>query len=679
MKTALSLIALLLVAQGCKPEKQPSSPPTPPPAAPSSAATAPASPSDERALQTLRDLGVSPEMMLQLVRNQLAAPVGTAIPGQPPPASIGEPAAPEAPAVAQNPVPAPLIPAPTTPTPAPEPPAVAATPPPVPAAEWPNAPAANQPEPVADAGTGNLPQPAPAPNVVVVQQPVVIQQTQDFYAPLNNYGAWVDLPNYGRVWQPTVTVVIDSWRPYCQGGHWVYTDCGWYWQSDYSWGWAPFHYGRWCYVDRYRWVWVPDTVWAPAWVSWRRSDTHCGWAPLPPGTGFRVGVGFTFGHDNQYDVHFGISSGHYTFVPTSRFCDRNLATVVVTSDHVNAVYQSSTYVSDSHTWNNTDRRVHNEGPGREWSALVAHQPTPRPLRVVAAPVAPLAPAAPPTHGRTALPNPPTMVHAERPVAPADPTHRTDFTPGVPVTEPRDPGSHHDTRPPTVRTPVVTPEPVVVPTMPATPAAPSVNLTPKPVAPVKWHAPVPPQVERPATPVPVEPAMPEVHSPTAPRHEMREPKVEPAVPVIPPVSAKPVVQTDSFANRDRIPVTHAPETRDRIPTPVVTHDAPAPVVAPVVTRDVPPPVVPVTRTVLQPVAPVTVEPTATHDMRSVDPRRETREPRAEPVAPTMPHRVDTPAPTMVVTPRADASDKSATRPGPDGTRLDGEDDRRPFKR
>jgi hypothetical protein len=52
---------------------------------------------------------------------------------------------------------------------------------------------------------------------------VIIQHTQDFYAPLNSYGAWIVLPFYGRVWQPAVTVVNSEWRPYFQGGRWIYT------------------------------------------------------------------------------------------------------------------------------------------------------------------------------------------------------------------------------------------------------------------------------------------------------------------------------------------------------------------------------------------------------------------------------------------------------------------------
>jgi hypothetical protein len=105
-----------------------------------------------------------------------------------------------------------------------------------------------------------------------------------FYNQLSPYGTWVSLEGTGWCWQPHCCVVSPGWRPYCHAGHWVYTECGWYWQSDYSWGWAPFHYGRWHHHERCGWVWCPDREWGPAWVTWRVSRDHCGWAPLPPGS-----------------------------------------------------------------------------------------------------------------------------------------------------------------------------------------------------------------------------------------------------------------------------------------------------------------------------------------------------------------------------------------------------------
>ena len=143
-----------------------------------------------------------------------------------------------------------------------------------------------------------------------------------FYASLAPYGAWSQVPGYGWCWQPTVAVIDHAWRPYLQNGHWVWTNHGWYWQSNYSWGWAPFHYGRWDFRAGRGWVWIPDRVWGPAWVTWRYSDDYCGWAALPPGSSFSVGIGFQFnsrGVDASFDFGFGWDS--YNFVPTRRFND----------------------------------------------------------------------------------------------------------------------------------------------------------------------------------------------------------------------------------------------------------------------------------------------------------------------------------------------------------------------
>jgi hypothetical protein len=52
--------------------------------------------------------------------------------------------------------------------------------------------------------------------------------------------------------------------------------------SDEPWAWATYHYGRWNFTDRYGWYWVPQTHWAPAWVSWHSGGGYIGWAPLYP-------------------------------------------------------------------------------------------------------------------------------------------------------------------------------------------------------------------------------------------------------------------------------------------------------------------------------------------------------------------------------------------------------------
>lgn len=106
-----------------------------------------------------------------------------------------------------------------------------------------------------------------------------INSAADFYTPLTPYGTWVNVGSYGRCWRPTQ--VATGWRPYSVGS-WVWTDAGWFWQSQEPWGWATCHYGSWTFDPTMGWVWIPGTQWAPAWVSWRYSDNYIGWAPIGP-------------------------------------------------------------------------------------------------------------------------------------------------------------------------------------------------------------------------------------------------------------------------------------------------------------------------------------------------------------------------------------------------------------
>jgi uncharacterized membrane protein YgcG len=105
---------------------------------------------------------------------------------------------------------------------------------------------------------------------------------QQFESQLSPYGAWQDVPSYGRVWTPSAGVVGYDFTPYSSGGHWVMSDYGWTWVSDWDWGWAPFHYGRWMVVGGYGWCWLPGTHWGPAWVNWRWGGGYVGWAPMGP-------------------------------------------------------------------------------------------------------------------------------------------------------------------------------------------------------------------------------------------------------------------------------------------------------------------------------------------------------------------------------------------------------------
>ncbi len=212
--------------------------------------------------------------------------------------------------------------------------------------------------------TPNAAQPAPAPvavggQVVQVQQPVVQTQTvvyevaepATYFQPvLAPYGTWVEIAPYGLCWQPTVAVVESGWRPYANRGRWLYTDHGWYWQSDYSWGWAPFHYGRWHRHTHHGWVWTPGRTWGPAWVSWRRSDAYCGWAPLPPAARYRSGFGFSY-LDSNVGIHFewGLSSHHYTYVPLRHFHSHHPHRHFVARNHVQDVHHHTSVINHHHS------------------------------------------------------------------------------------------------------------------------------------------------------------------------------------------------------------------------------------------------------------------------------------------------------------------------------------------
>ena len=191
-----------------------------------------------------------------------------------------------------------------------------------------------------------------------------------FYDALTPYGAWVDIEGYGRCWQPSVEIINPAWQPYCDRGHWVYSDCGWYWLSDYSWGWAPFHYGRWFRHNGLGWCWAPDTVWGPSWVSWRYSNDYCGWAPLPPAACFRPGAGFTyFGRPVGFSFDFGLAANCYTFVPVRNFCDNRLSRFTVARDQVARIYKNTvvtTQIVNDHS------RIINHGIPAERIAAATH-------------------------------------------------------------------------------------------------------------------------------------------------------------------------------------------------------------------------------------------------------------------------------------------------------------------
>lgn len=210
--------------------------------------------------------------------------------------------------------------------------------------------------------------PAPEPAPVTVDY---------FYTSLAPYGTWVVVNGYGRCWRPTVCVYNSNWQPYCDNGHWVYTDCGWYWASTYAWG-ATFHYGRWFRDASFGWCWYPDTVWAPSWVTWRYSNNYCGWAPLPPHTTYRTGVGIVYNGGNvSVGFSFGLGANCFTFVPTQYFCSSHPRNYCVAPAQVTQVYNNTTIINN-YSLNN--RTIVNHGIAVENIAAASHAPI-RPVPV----------------------------------------------------------------------------------------------------------------------------------------------------------------------------------------------------------------------------------------------------------------------------------------------------------
>jgi hypothetical protein len=163
---------------------------------------------------------------------------------------------------------------------------------------------------------------------------------QVFFDLLGPYGSWVEYGNYGYCWVPRLGV---DFVPYSSNGHWVYTEHGWQWFSNYSWGWAPFHYGRWIWEDEYGWIWVPGHEWAPAWVVWGHYGGYYGWAPLGPGVSLSIGY--------RPPIHY------WTFVPERYMADENFRRYIVHDRSI--VHSNINIIFNSHSYNNV---IYNRGP-----------------------------------------------------------------------------------------------------------------------------------------------------------------------------------------------------------------------------------------------------------------------------------------------------------------------------
>ncbi len=175
-----------------------------------------------------------------------------------------------------------------------------------------------------------------------------------FYDDLSPYGNWINYPGYGYVWIPRVT---GDFQPYGSEGHWVMTNYGWTWVSDYRWGWAAFHYGRWAFEPRYGWMWIPGRQWGPAWVSWRQSDDYFGWAPLGPRS--RISINISCPYD------------HYRFVPRRYFTNRNVYNYYSDRRNNVTIINNTTIINETHIVN---KNKYYYGPRKDFVERSVGQP-----------------------------------------------------------------------------------------------------------------------------------------------------------------------------------------------------------------------------------------------------------------------------------------------------------------
>jgi uncharacterized protein DUF6600 len=163
------------------------------------------------------------------------------------------------------------------------------------------------------------------------------------YSNLSPHGSWMVSAQYGRVWQPSV--YAPGWNPYYDG-HWVYSDVGWTWVSDYDWGAVPYHYGTWYEDPSLGWIWVPGYTWAPSWVVFRTGPDFIGWAPVAPGFSVGVSVGAPV-------------AGGFVFVSCHDFLGPRVRTAVVPSSRTYVAVSNTRVVNNISIQNNV---VVNRGP-----------------------------------------------------------------------------------------------------------------------------------------------------------------------------------------------------------------------------------------------------------------------------------------------------------------------------
>jgi probable HAF family extracellular repeat protein len=184
-----------------------------------------------------------------------------------------------------------------------------------------------------------------------------------FYSRLtSDEGNWVEAGNYGYCFRPRVS---GDWKPY-QDGHWVWTDRGWYWDSNERFAWATYHYGRWVDIGGTGWCWAPGDQWAPAWVSWRQSDEEVGWAPLPPEADFSGNGSISSWSDSYYDT----GPAAYNFISYSHWNEPSYAQYIEPPQRNVQIISQTRNVTNIVTNNNV---INNFGPPVQTVATKTNQ------------------------------------------------------------------------------------------------------------------------------------------------------------------------------------------------------------------------------------------------------------------------------------------------------------------
>jgi Family of unknown function (DUF6600)/FecR protein len=143
----------------------------------------------------------------------------------------------------------------------------------------------------------------------------------------DNNGRWVQVPDYGNVWMPTVAVGA-SWSPY-RDGRWIWRDDDYVWVGSEPWGWAPYHYGRWSFGVNIGWFWVPpvasEVYWSPGYVGWVRTANYVAWVPLAPGEIY-YGRG-NYGRQSVNITHANIKQVNVTHVYKNVYINNGVTVV----------------------------------------------------------------------------------------------------------------------------------------------------------------------------------------------------------------------------------------------------------------------------------------------------------------------------------------------------------------